>query len=368
MSDKITFRELIEQISANTGHSYDSANSFVHQLVSVIESGLKAHGSVSISGFGKFELRWMDERPGRNPQTGEEITIPAQNKVVFKPYKALRDPVNAPYEGLEVKVIGQKPAKKESAEQHSNSILSEVPSPEQPSTPKLRVQSPKTTATGAGDSSRNIQKAVQQSGSYRWGYAAAAAATVLIILLLMNFFLFPSSTSDQQPEQITAAETVFAPEENGSAPASPALPATDNASPSDNVTPASDEAADIASESFQIPSGETLWNIAETQLGDAYLWPMIYELNKDRLSDPNQIAAGNNLQIPILNDAENLAPHESELAARGYLSVYEWTRVNDPDQSRYFLWAAASFSETVLNDAEQSAPASDLAFARRQLN
>ena len=110
MNDKITFRELVEKISARTEQSEQSTNDFIHELAGIIESSLGDGEKVSISGFGKFELRWTDERKGRNPQTGEEITIPGQNKVVFKPYKALRELVNQPFENLESQIIGDEPA------------------------------------------------------------------------------------------------------------------------------------------------------------------------------------------------------------------------------------------------------------------
>ncbi len=100
MSDKITFKQLVELIARQSKQSESSANSFIHELVQIIESGLKQSGSVSISGFGKFELRWMKERSGVNPQTGDEITIPGQNKVVFKPYQALRETTNKPFASL----------------------------------------------------------------------------------------------------------------------------------------------------------------------------------------------------------------------------------------------------------------------------
>ncbi|PWN06874.1 HU family DNA-binding protein [Rhodohalobacter mucosus] len=105
MSEKITFRELVELIAEQSKQSQNSTNSFVSELVGVIENGLRESGSVSISGFGKFELRWMKERQGRNPQTGEPITIPGQNKVYFKPYKALREDVNRPYSKMESQIL-----------------------------------------------------------------------------------------------------------------------------------------------------------------------------------------------------------------------------------------------------------------------
>ncbi|MEX2435317.1 MAG: HU family DNA-binding protein, partial [Balneolaceae bacterium] len=109
MSEKITFRELVEQIAKQSEQSQEFTNSFIHELAGIIESGLSENGSVSISGFGKFEIRWMSERQGRNPQTGEELTIPGQNKVVFKPYKALREDVNRPYSKMQPQILDETP-------------------------------------------------------------------------------------------------------------------------------------------------------------------------------------------------------------------------------------------------------------------
>lgn len=105
MSEKITFRELVKLIADQSQQSQSSTNSFISELVKVIEGGLRETGSLSISGFGKFELRWMKERSGTHPQTGESITIPAQNKVYFKPFKALREDVNRPYANKEARIL-----------------------------------------------------------------------------------------------------------------------------------------------------------------------------------------------------------------------------------------------------------------------
>jgi nucleoid DNA-binding protein/nucleoid-associated protein YgaU len=105
MSEKITFRELVKLIAEQSKQTQSSTNSFISELVNVIEGGLRETGSVSISGFGKFELRWMKERTGTHPQTGESITIPGQNKVYFKAFKALREDVNRPYAGMEAQIL-----------------------------------------------------------------------------------------------------------------------------------------------------------------------------------------------------------------------------------------------------------------------
>ncbi len=105
MSEKVTFQELIESIAEETDNSKQFTHDFLKDFVDVINSGLENDGNVNIAGLGKFELRHVDEREGYNPQTEERMTIPAHNRIVFKPYKDLRELVNAPYAHLEPELI-----------------------------------------------------------------------------------------------------------------------------------------------------------------------------------------------------------------------------------------------------------------------
>jgi len=105
MSEKVTFRELIDAIAEETENSKQFTHDFLKDFVEVINNGLEQEGNVNIAGFGKFNLKKVDERDGYNPQTEEKITIPAHNKIVFKPYKDLRELVNAPYAHLESELI-----------------------------------------------------------------------------------------------------------------------------------------------------------------------------------------------------------------------------------------------------------------------
>ena len=78
--------DLIAAIAAKTGETKKSAEASVNALV----EGDK----VQLVGFGSFEVRKRAARKGRNPQTKEEIKIPASKAPVFKAGKALKDLVN----------------------------------------------------------------------------------------------------------------------------------------------------------------------------------------------------------------------------------------------------------------------------------
>jgi DNA-binding protein HU-beta len=63
-------------------------------LLGTITDALKAGEKVAVTGFGTFEVRDRAARTARNPQTGEEIDVPAQRAPAFKAGKALKDAVN----------------------------------------------------------------------------------------------------------------------------------------------------------------------------------------------------------------------------------------------------------------------------------
>ena len=86
--------ELVKAIAERTESTKKAAEESVNALVEVISKELKKGGKVQLVGFGTFEVRKRAARKGRNPQTKEEIKIPASKAPVFKAGKALKDLVN----------------------------------------------------------------------------------------------------------------------------------------------------------------------------------------------------------------------------------------------------------------------------------
>ena len=86
--------ELVAAIAAKTGESKKSAEALVNAFTEVVSDALKGGDKVQLVGFGSFEVRKRAARKGRNPQTKEEIKIPASKAPVFKAGKALKDLVN----------------------------------------------------------------------------------------------------------------------------------------------------------------------------------------------------------------------------------------------------------------------------------
>ena len=86
--------DLVAAMAAKTGDTKKSAEETLNAFVSVVTDQLTKGDKVQLVGFGSFEVRKRAARKGRNPQTKEEIKIPASKAPVFKAGKALKDLVN----------------------------------------------------------------------------------------------------------------------------------------------------------------------------------------------------------------------------------------------------------------------------------
>ena len=81
----LTKAELAEVLFDKYGVSKQDAKVLVEDFFEETRVALERGEQVKLSGFGNFELRTKNQRPGRNPKTGEEIPISARRVVTFKP-------------------------------------------------------------------------------------------------------------------------------------------------------------------------------------------------------------------------------------------------------------------------------------------
>ena len=86
--------ELVAAVAAKAELSKKDAEQAVNSLFDVITETLKQGDKVQLVGFGSFEVRERAARKGRNPQSKQEITIPASKLPVFKAGKALKDTIS----------------------------------------------------------------------------------------------------------------------------------------------------------------------------------------------------------------------------------------------------------------------------------
>ncbi len=90
----MTKADIVEKIHATTDLSKKDSAVMMESFFAIMKESLEAGESIKVSGFGNFEVKQKDARRGRNPQTGEAITIEARKILTFKPSTVLKDAIN----------------------------------------------------------------------------------------------------------------------------------------------------------------------------------------------------------------------------------------------------------------------------------
>ena len=87
--------ELVNDVAERMSDSKMKAEEAVNAVLESLMQALKRGDEVRLPSFGVFVVSQTSERKARNPQTGEEVKVPAGRKARFKPGKALKDALDA---------------------------------------------------------------------------------------------------------------------------------------------------------------------------------------------------------------------------------------------------------------------------------
>jgi integration host factor subunit alpha len=90
----MTKADIVERIYEKVGFSKKESAELVETVFDLIKSTLEEGDKIKIAGFGNFVVKEKSDRRGRNPQTGEEITIVARKILTFKPSQVLKSAIN----------------------------------------------------------------------------------------------------------------------------------------------------------------------------------------------------------------------------------------------------------------------------------
>ena len=90
----MTKADIIEKLHTATGLSKKDSATMMESVFTIMKESLEAGETIKISGFGVFEPKQKNARRGRNPQTGEAITIEARKVLTFKPSSVLKQSIN----------------------------------------------------------------------------------------------------------------------------------------------------------------------------------------------------------------------------------------------------------------------------------
>ena len=90
----LTKDHLVSSIGDRLGISKFESSRIVENVLETVKSSLTSGEDVLISGFGKFIVRKKEARRGRNPQTGQDLTLDPRRVITFKCSPRMRDRIN----------------------------------------------------------------------------------------------------------------------------------------------------------------------------------------------------------------------------------------------------------------------------------
>ena len=90
----MTKADIVDNVSNKLGCTKDDAYDLVELTLETLKGAIAKEGHVKISGFGNFIVKQKAARKGRNPQTGEEITITPRKILTFKASQVLKAQIN----------------------------------------------------------------------------------------------------------------------------------------------------------------------------------------------------------------------------------------------------------------------------------
>jgi integration host factor subunit beta len=90
----MTKADLVDEVSRVTELSRKDSEVIVETLFDSIIRALKSGDKLEVRGFGSFRIRERKPRQGRNPKTGEKVSVPEKKVPYFKPSKELKDLIN----------------------------------------------------------------------------------------------------------------------------------------------------------------------------------------------------------------------------------------------------------------------------------
>ncbi len=334
MNDKITFSGLVKAFADKHEITQAKSEQFIRQIFDFVIDDLEADGKASITNFGVFELKEVSERTGVNPQTGEEIVIPAHNKVAFRPYKALEESVNAEFGHLESRLIQEnedieKAVPAPVAETNKKEENFDDPFGLDEEDAKTEEEKPVAVSTKDEDEENTPPPVYKANPNERSG---GGANWILIILLLIvaatgiwYFFLRGDSVPEQNQVAENNAEQVEETQPPKQEPVeelqqnnNESVPeeAIDNTEPDAQEEEVKEAPKKPAFSTYIVERDEWMWDISREVYGEPFLWPLIFEANKTVNNNPDLVEPSNTLMVPGLEgSAANLTKGDFEKLA-----------------------------------------------------
>lgn len=314
MNNRLTIQDLAGLLAECTGKDRKSTELFLREFIAVISEGVCTDKIVKVKGLGTFKVILVEKRESIHVNTGERFLIPQHYKFSFLPDKDLRELVNKPFSFFETTELSdnvdfsdideqeqedEKDSDDESVEElmpeREELIAEEEPvsvKREEPSAEPVIEEQP-TSLFG--------REPVRESGIQPTVKYLVAAVVVVVVVFIAGFYankrldLSASLKNNEATTETAVAQATIAEQTDTVAVA--------DTSHNEVVTPDTVAAAPPPSSpqvlaKVKIEHGSRLTVIALEYYGSKVFWVYLYEYNKNRIGDPNNIPVGTEISVP----------------------------------------------------------------------
>ena len=359
---KITLQELADVISAHSGATKRFTDSFLRELVVVIQEYLEKDGIVKVKSLGTFKLLWIEARKSVNVATKETIVLPAHYKLSFTPEDSVKQELNTAEKLVSggATIIQDAENEVETIENENQVVLQEVEIPletnEEPLEEESDEQEIVTEETSEEESEQEIvvadtkddvaettnvaettldpKETVAPESSEKKSHKTLVIIIIVLVFVIIclaayimipnvegklmglfkptlketNFEVVSAPTDSTKVEKDTiSVEVVEKPAETPvEKPAEPEaeaqvkdeLPAQPMITV-DNYTPSIAKNAPVR-EVVTVIDGSRLTMVAYRAYGHKAFWVYVFDANRDRLKRPSDVEKGMELRIPDL--------------------------------------------------------------------
>jgi len=377
MNNKVTSEEIFDAIVEKTGNKKVFTNDYIHEFISVVKEGLEKDGKVNVSGLGIFKLNWVGAQNRINPQTGENIKIPAHNKIHFQPEKKMKAFVNREYNHLKPEEIVTKEEKqnKEDIIEDETNVNGDgdngMPTTSKISTEEDIIKNETNIYSDEDNdiptiSNESTEDIITEESSKKFPYIPVFG-TLIIIIILFLLFLFFNKKDNKPYSSIPPKLEIVKNKDTAKIKKGKIAIVKDKKEKTGMIKDKKEKISMIKDKKqssvkkqetmhketsiiHQVISGNTLWGLANKYYDNAPLWPNIYRKNIETVFNPDIIKSGTSIEVPNLEGTGyNLTKQDSFNIAEGYyLSYLAYKKIGKKKASE-FLRIAKRFNTTVEN-------------------
>lgn len=329
MNSRLTLQDLAGLLAEYTGKDKKATELFLKEFIAVLSQGVYADKVAKVKGLGTFKIISVDQRESIHVNTGERFVIPKHYKFSFLPDKELRELVNKPFSFFETTELNEDVnfldldesiddgKESETEDESVEDLAPEDLAPEEEIRTDVPVSEPESEPEPESELvpevSHTEEEATSQSVEVRPDPYTKKLMCLMITLILfvllgivaclnrdfIRAYLQKDRLEVEKVQSVpvdtdmpVVSDTVETPEDTIAV-----LP-PDLETEQEEKEPVETQEEEVVIDRITIKSGDRLTMIARSYYGHKLFWVYIYEYNKAKIANPNNVPIGTEIEIP----------------------------------------------------------------------